>query len=123
MSNKLSRRAAPFAKVFRGQGWFSKVWAQNGLIKKGAKRRSGPSVVRKTKKTWKNKKIPKSKMEKQKSPSSSLPDQKIKLKKINNKIKNLKKCSKKENQLKILLKQEKISKNKSEKIVLILFSF
>ena len=27
-SNKLSRRAAPLAKVFWGQGWFPKVWAQ-----------------------------------------------------------------------------------------------
>ena len=46
MSYKLSRRAAPLAKVFWGQGWFAKVWAQNGLIKKqGAKRRSGPKVV------------------------------------------------------------------------------
>ena len=46
MSNKLSRRAAPLAKVFWGQGWFAKVWAQNGLIKKEAKRRCGPKVVR-----------------------------------------------------------------------------
>ena len=29
-------------RFFGGQGWFAKVWAQNGLIKKGAKRRSGP---------------------------------------------------------------------------------
>ena len=45
MSNKLSRRAAPWAKVFGGQGWFAQVWAQNGLIRKGAKKRSGPKVV------------------------------------------------------------------------------
>ena len=65
MSNKLSRRAAPLAKFFWGQGWFAKVWAQNGLIKKGAKRRSGPKVVwaqngvgqkwSEKQKTWKNK--------------------------------------------------------------------
>ncbi len=34
MSNKLSRRAAPLAKVLWGQRWFSKVWAHNGLIRK-----------------------------------------------------------------------------------------
>ena len=31
MSNKLSRRAAPLAKVFWVQGWFANFWAQNGL--------------------------------------------------------------------------------------------
>ena len=68
MSNKLSRRAVPLAKVFCGQGWFAKVWAQNGLIKKKrvqevvwvesgvGQKWCGPEVVRKKqkkKKTWK----------------------------------------------------------------------
>ena len=34
---KLSRRAAPLAKVSWVQRWFEKVWAQNGLIKKKGK--------------------------------------------------------------------------------------
>ena len=63
MSNKLSRRATPLAQVFRGPGWFAKVWAQNGLIQKRGKKRPGPKVVwakvvraksgQKNSKTWK----------------------------------------------------------------------
>ena len=68
MSNKLSRRAAPLANVFWGQGWFAQVWAQNGLIKKSClgqeavwaksgvgQKWCGPKVVRKIKKHGKNK--------------------------------------------------------------------
>ena len=51
MSNKLSRRAAPLAEFFWGQGWFAKVSAQNGLIKKReAKSGAGQKWSEKTQK-------------------------------------------------------------------------
>ena len=113
MKGRVSRRAAPLAKVFWGQRWSAKVWAQNGLIKK----KMGQEAVwaksgHKNQKTW----------EKQKSkenPSPLHPKQKI-TKNMKEKIspppsltKKNDKCSMKENQIKMLLKNKSKKRRKT----------
>ncbi len=104
MSNKLSRRAALLAKVFWGQGWFVKVWAQNGLIqKKGAKRRAKSGAAKLGQKNKKN-------MEKQiKKTKISFPFTKTK----NEKTRNRKKSPKSEN-ISPPLPDQKIKKSKNQ---------
>ena len=76
---------SPIGQVFWGQGWFSKVWAQNGLIKKRGQeavwaksgvgqKLCGPKVVRKNRKHGKNQKN-------QKKTVSPSPKSKNKMKK------------------------------------------
>ena len=130
MSNKLSQRAAPLAKVFKDDS--HKFGQKNGLIRKGAKRRSGPKVVwakcgQKNQKTWKNKskkeislslshpKKIKKQNKRRKHPQNQNKKKNISLPRPKNQKnqknqqenQKIEKCYKKENQIKILLKQEK----------------
>ena len=46
-------KSSSIGQGFSGQGWFAKVWAQNGSIRKKVKKRFGPKVAVKQKKTGK----------------------------------------------------------------------